>query len=133
MSAVYVVAVIPPAHLRANSYRLFSEPESLTIWRLQNKQLPIASTNIGYTELNPQQASRVDTEFDLWAAERLVKPHRIGIRCVDLLDVNCLLVIGRYRLVINAFSNNSSENSKICSIIIFLLKKLECVLEESIK
>ena len=74
--------VVVPPQMRSTNERLFSEPGIITIWRVSsNTHLPINSPRIGHIVLDEQSAFRVDTEYDVWMAERLIEPPRIALRC----------------------------------------------------
>ena len=80
-------AVIQPPHLRSSEELLFSEPGIVTIWRVGGGRVPPDNKDnqdnqrVGHILLDERQASRVDTEYDIWAAERVVDVPHVALRC----------------------------------------------------
>ena len=77
----HMESLVPPPLSRPSTEQLFSEPGVLTIWRLGPKGLPAETERIGYVTLEQRNAFRVNTEYDLWVAERLLAPSQLALRC----------------------------------------------------
>jgi len=73
--------VIKPPEDRAATEELFSEPGVLTVWHVGENGLPDATDSTGFFTLQEKSAFRVDTEYDLRLAERLLAPRHLALRC----------------------------------------------------
>ena len=74
--------LVPPPHLRPSTEQLFSEPGVLTVYRVKPGQgVGVTSRQVGYIILDERAAFRVDTEYDMWVAERLMAPPHLALRC----------------------------------------------------
>lgn len=73
--------VIAPPHMRPKTERLFSEPGVITVWRVTPEGLPTTPRRVGSVILDERVAFRVDTEYDMWVAERLIESPRLALRC----------------------------------------------------
>jgi len=73
--------VIKPPEDRAASEELFSEPGVLTVWQIGANGLPDSPETMGFITVQEKSAFRVDTEYDLRLAERLLAPRHLALRC----------------------------------------------------
>lgn len=73
--------VIQSPEARPDSEELLSEPGVLTIWKVAEDGLPNSPNTTGFITLPEKSAFRVDTEYDLRLAERLMSPRHLALRC----------------------------------------------------
>jgi spore coat polysaccharide biosynthesis predicted glycosyltransferase SpsG/CMP-N-acetylneuraminic acid synthetase len=73
--------VVPPPHLRRGNERHFSEPGVVTVWKAGPRGVRIKGGSTGHILIDEREAFRVDTERDLRAAERIIGPRRLALRC----------------------------------------------------
>ena len=76
-----IYPVVEPPDLRISKDSLLAEPGVLTVWRIVNGILPRRSSNVGYVTLDERSAIRVNTDYDMWLAERLIAPNHLALRC----------------------------------------------------
>ena len=101
--------VVLPPDMRPESERLLSDPGVLTVWGTEHGELKDKPSRIGYIALDDLRAFRVDTEYDLAIAERLIAPHHLALRCDGSKSMGMGHIVRMLSIAEYLHKNNPSE------------------------